>query len=550
MRTVSFRTATLLLILSACLLQLPAQGQPNEDNLFFYRIYFTDKNAVLTDYSPGQLLSPAAIARREKLGIPVPEMNDLPVSMEYISALTEQGLTYKCASRWMNTALFTSPERIDIEALPELLPYVDRAMLVKRPADPTKKTYGKYGTVMLKADTDEFDPGVPLNGKALHQSGFTGTGVTIAVLDAGFVNADRIESLAPLMQRGGVKATRDFVTGSEYVYDYHNHGTSVLSILAGSLPGLISGTAPGADYILVRTEDDGSEYPVEEDYWAAGAEYADSAGADIITSSLGYFTFDDPSMNYSFSDMDGNSTFVTQAADIASSKGIVVIASAGNERNKEWLRILAPSDGDGVLSVGAVTQELTISDFSSAGYSYDGRVKPDVVAPGVNLTIQFEPDRVHRGSGTSFSCPVISGLTASLMQAVPKASPPEIITALHRSSDRFPDPDSLYGYGLPDFLMALRLLEDIHSYKPEKGMTAGPNPFFDEIYIWFPAPPGHLSITVTSVDGRVVMNRHYPSYAARSYRLDGFGRTGQGLFFVKVVTDYESEVFKMIRLNR
>jgi len=549
MRTVSFRTATLLLTLSACLLQLPVRGQPNEDRLFFYRIYFTDKNAGLSDYPPGQLLSPAAIERREKLGIPVPEMNDLPVSMEYISALTDQGLTYKCASRWMNTALFTSPVLLDTEAL-GLLPYIERAKLVKLPADPSKKTYGKYGTVMLEADADEFDPRVPLNGTALHQSGFTGTGVTIAVLDAGFVNADRIESLATLMQRGGVKATRDFVTGAEYVYDYHTHGTSVLSILAGNLPGLISGTAPGADYILLRTEDDASEYPVEEDYWAAGAEYADSAGADIITSSLGYFTFDDPSMNYSFSDMDGKSTFVTQAADIAASKGIVVIASAGNERNKEWLRILAPSDGDGVLSVGAVTQELTISDFSSAGYSYDGRVKPDVVAPGVSLTIQFEPDRVHRGSGTSFSCPVISGLTASLMQAVPKASPPEIITALHQSSDRFLNPDSLYGYGLPDFLKTLRLLEDIHSYIPEEGMTAGPNPFFDEIYIWFPAPPGHLSVTVTSIDGSVVMNRHYPVYAARSYRLDGFGKTGQGLCFVKVTTEDESKVFKMIRLNR
>ncbi len=549
MRAASFKTATLLFTLSACLLQLPVRGQSDGDRLYFYRIYFTDKNASPSDFLPGQLLSPAAVARREAQGIPVPELSDLPVSMEYISAVTEQGLTYRCASRWMNTALFTSPEPLDVKEL-ELIPSVERVKLVKRPADPTKGTYGKYGTVTLMNDTEEFDPGVPLNGTALHTSGFTGRGVTIAVLDAGFANADRIESLTPLMQRRGVRATRDFVAGSEYVYDYHNHGTSVLSILAGNLPGLISGTAPGADYILLRTEDGGSEYPVEEDYWAAGAEYADSAGADIITSSLGYFTFDDPSMDYSFSDMDGNSTFVTQAADMAASKGIVVIASAGNERNKEWLRILAPSDGDGVVSVGAVTQELTISDFSSAGYSSDGRVKPDMVAPGVNLNIQFEPDHLHRGSGTSFSCPVISGLTASLMQAVPKASPPEIITALHESSDRFHNPDSLYGYGLPDFLKALSLLEEIHSYMPEDGMTAGPNPFFDEINIWFPAPPGHLSVTVTTADGTLVTKRHYPVYAARSYRLDGFGKRGRGLYLVKVETEEESRVFKMIRLSR
>jgi subtilisin family serine protease len=549
MRAASFKTATLLLTLSTCLLQLPVRGQSDADHLYFYRIYFTDKNASPSDFSPEQLLSPAAVARREAQGIPVPELSDLPVSPEYINTVTEQGLTYRCASRWMNTALFTSPGPRDIKVL-EAIPSVDRVKLVKHPAEPAKGTYAKYGTLALKRDTEEFDPRVPLNGIALHQSGFTGRGVTIAVLDAGFANADRIESLTPLMQRRGVRATRDFVRGSDYVYDYHNHGTSVLSILAGNLPGLISGTAPGADYILLRTEDDASEYPVEEDYWAAGAEFADSAGADIITSSLGYFTFDDPSMSYSFSDMDGNSTFVTQAADMAASKGIVVIASAGNERNKEWLRILAPSDGNGVVSVGAVTQELTISNFSSAGYSYDGRVKPDVVAPGVSLTIQFEPDLVHRGSGTSFSCPVISGLTASLMQAVPKASPPEIIAALHESSDRFLNPDSLYGYGLPDFLKTLRLLEDIHSYKPDEGMTAGPNPFFDEINIWFPAPPGHLSVTVTTTDGTLVMKRHYPLYAARSYRLGGFGKAGQGLYLVKVETEEESRIFKMIRLSR
>ena len=549
MRAVSLKTAILILALSASLLQLPVRGQSDESRLYYYRIYFADKNASTADYLPGQLLSPDAVARREARGIPVPEMSDLPVNAEYISTVTEKGLTYKCSSRWMNTALFTSTVPVNADEL-EDISFIARVQMVKHPADPAKQSYGKYGTVAPMIDTGEFDPRTPLNGTAIHLSGFTGNGVTIAVLDAGFANADRVESLAPLVQRHGVKATHDFVTGSDYVYDYHTHGTSVLSILAGDLPGLISGTAPGADYFLLRTEDNASEYPVEEDYWVAGAEYADSAGADIISSSLGYFTFDDPLMNYSFTDLDGNSTFVTQAADVAASKGIVVIASAGNERNKEWLRILAPSDGNEVISVGAVTHELTISDFSSAGYSSDGRVKPDVVAPGVNLNIQFEPDIVHRGSGTSFSCPVISGLTASLMQAVPQASPPEIITALHESSDRFLNPDSLYGYGLPDFLKALRLLEDIHSYTPDGGMTAGPNPFFDEINIWFPEPPGQLSVTVTSADGTLVTRRHYPVYASRSYRLDSFGTRAQGLYLVEVVTENESRVFKMIRLSR
>ena len=544
------RLLILMLLLPAvfpCVIQAQTPGDGSD--LYFYRFYFSDKGTSPGDFSADQLLSPAAIARREKYGIEQVDEIDLPVSSQYISEVSQHGLAFKCASKWMNTAVYTSPSPVSTAELEELT-FITEVRLVKHPAVSVKNGYSKYGTTEHAADGDEFDPRVPLNGTILHQSGFTGRGVTIAVLDAGFVNADVIEALMSLRQRGGIIATHDFVNGSDYVYDYHTHGTSVLSILAGNLPGMIHGTAPGADYLLLRSEDAATEYPVEEDYWAAAAEYADSAGADVITSSLGYFTFDDPLMDYSFSDMDGNTTFITQAADIAASKGILVVVSAGNERNKEWLRIIAPSDGQQVIGVGAVNQDLTISDFSSAGYSADGRVKPDVVAPGVNLNIQNTPGQVYSGSGTSFSCPVISGLSASLMQAVPASSPTEIISILQESSDRYNNPDTLYGYGLPDFLKALQLLEDIHSYTPADAVTAGPNPFFDEIVLWFRDSPGSLSVTVTATDGRCVINRNFPDYAARSYRLDGFDAMGQGIYMVRVVTDTDEKVFKMVRIKR
>jgi hypothetical protein len=164
--------------------------------------------------------------------------------------------------------------------------------------------------------------------------------------------------------------------------------------------------------------------------------------------------------------------------------------------------------------------------------------------------MQYEPGWWHRGSGTSFSCPVISGLSASLMQAVPEASPSEIINALHRSSDRFNNPDSLYGYGLPDFLKALGYLEDIYTFRPEEIMTAGPNPFFDEVSLWFRDPPVFLMVTVTSGNGAIVIRERYYAYASRSYRIDGFETMGPGIYIIRVETDQGARTFKMIRLRR
>ena len=539
----------IILLLTAGYSSSHAQFSPDYNDLYLYRVYFTDKGAGPLAFSPDDLLSPVAVARREKLGIPFPDMTDLPVNSQYITAVTGLGFSYRCSSRWMNTGLFSSVKQEDTAEL-EALWFIDSVKLVKRPSGGVKLTGNKYGVTVPADNPDAFDPRLPHNGHILHRSGFTGRNIVIAVLDAGFLNADLIESLDHLRQRGGIIATRDFVSGEDFVFDFHTHGTSVLSILAGSLQGIINGTAPGARYLLLRSEDDESEYPAEEDYWAAAAEYADSAGADIITSSLGYFTFDDPSMNYSFRDMDGSTAFITRAANIAASKGILVVNSAGNERNKEWVRIIAPSDGDNVLGVGAVRHDLIISDFSSAGYSSDGQVKPDVVAPGVLLPMQFQPGVWHKGSGTSFSCPVISGLCASLMQAVSSSSPAEIIDALHKSSNRYNSPDSLYGYGLPDFTRALVFLEDFYIFKPEVMMTAGPNPFFDEINLWFHDPPGSLTVTVTGTGGSTLLKRSWPSYVARSCRLEGLGNLGQGVYYIKVIADQGEKVFKMIRLAR
>jgi len=387
-----------------------------------------------------------------------------------------------------------------------------------------------------------------INGIPLLLSGYRGKGVTIAVLDAGFLDADKIESLYALKARQGITRTYDYITGSNNVFGYSSHGTGVLSILAGNLPGVITGTAQDADYMLFRTEDSFSEYPVEEDFWVAAAEYADSAGADIITSSLGYYIFDNPEMDYAFSEADGNTAFITIAADRAASKGILVVCSAGNERDTEWQRICFPSDGDSVLCIGAVTAGGIISEFSSAGYSADERVKPDVVAQGVRVPLQYTSGSWLYGDGTSFSCPVISGMCASLMQAVPGATATEIADAVRRSADRYNNPDSLYGYGMPDFTKALEILYTEYAYKPEVKITAGPNPFTEEINIWFRESPESLSIIIADNSGKTVYRKDLITFIGRSYSVTGLSGLSPGIYVMKIKTSTEEAHFKLVKL--
>ena len=523
-------------------------GQEVQYN-YFYRVCFIDKgDNHIEDFSPSQLLSERALNRRNKSGITVPDIHDLPVFSEYLDEISSLGLTLHTTSKWMNTGLFKTIIPVD----PALLlnqPYVKDVKLVKNPSPKSNYT-DKLDFPVYQADTYPYDRPITLvNGSLLHFSGYNGTGILIAVLDGGFLNAHLISSLQSLRNRKGIKGTYDFIENDEFVYAYHNHGTAVLSVLAGQLEGQIKGTAPGADYLLFRTEDTGSEFSVEEDFWVAAAEYADSAGADIISSSLGYYNFDDPALNYKFSDLDGNSAFVTIAADIAASKGILVICSAGNERNKEWKRILAPSDGDSVISSGAVDGNNVISTFSSAGPSADGRVKPDNTTMGVNIPVQFDLSLIVRSSGTSFSCPVLSGMAACLMQAVPSAINTEIIEALHYSADRYTLPDSLYGYGTPDMQKTIMRLQDIHVIRPSAEFVTGPNPTTGEVEIIFREDPGTMIIEIFNTSGVAIYRKQIPEYAGRTLRIQALNNRGQGIYLIRITTDNGIFTNKIIKLS-
>ena len=516
---------------------------------YYYRVYFTDKGANSPQaFSPDMILSQKAIDRRIKAGVDFPDYRDLPVFREYIDQITGLGFTLHCTSKWLNTALFKTKNETGISQI-LALPFVLSVKMVKRPAGKSQ-FIDKLDLPVINADTPPYDrPITMVNGYPLHLSGYDGTNILIAVLDGGFTFADKATSLSRLRNRGGIKYTYDFVNKNRFVYSYHTHGTAVLSILAGQIPGAIAGTAPSANFLLLRTEDGNSEFPVEEDFWAAGAEFADSAGADIISSSLGYYKFDAPEMDHSFSELDGNTTFVSRAADVAASKGILVVCSAGNERNKPWQRIIAPSDGDSVLASAAVDGNNIISSFSSAGPSADGQVKPDLSTMGVTIVVQMSESDLIRSNGTSFSCPVLSGMTACLLEAVPEADNMEIINALHQSADRANAPDSLYGYGIPDMTKALEILQDNHLLMPDNELAVTPNPTDGEFELIFRQPPESLNIEIAASSGRILYRNNFREYAGRNLRITALNNMEDGIYFMKISTESRTFTKKILLLH-
>ena len=331
--------------------------------------------------------------------------------------------------------------------------------------------------------------GYSYNQLALHGAnkmqdlGFRGQGIDIAIIDAGFFRANELHALEDVFNEGRILSTRDFVNGGESVYEDHQHGTMVLSVIAGSIDGEFKGAAPLASFHLLRSEDVGSETLLEEYNWIAAAEYADSVGVDIINTSLGYTTFDDTLQNHTYADLDGNTTVIAKAADIAASKGILLCISAGNSGASAWQYISTPADADSVLTVAAVDSNGTYAFFSSVGPAADNDIKPNVASVGWNtyLIAPFTGE-VMRGNGTSFSAPMMTGMAACLWQSLPNETNMEIIRLIEESSSQYNNPDSLLGYGLPNVFDA---------YNKETGVLYSP-PREDIIDDVFPVPAKDL----------------------------------------------------------
>jgi len=322
---------------------------------------------------------------------------------------------------------------------------------------------------------------------SFHRLGYRGRGVRIALFDAGFNHADSLEVFDSIHREGRLKAFYDFVDNDSLIFEEDNHGMWVWSVVGGNWPDSLIGAAPDADYLLARTENVHSETHLEEYSWVKAMEWADSVGVDIIHSSLGYTTFDTLEGDYSYEDLDGNTTVITRAAQMAYDKGIFITNSAGNEGDDPWLRISAPCDGENVLCVGSVDSFRNVSKFSGKGPSYDGRVKPDVVAMGQRTSFVVAESRVRQGNGTSFSGPLIAGFVALLKEKWPDMSNDRIFRAVTMSAHKYEDPDTAFGYGIPNIFRADSILQVMLSVEPsdpvQKPLSIYPNPAQSELHV-------------------------------------------------------------------
>jgi serine protease AprX len=450
-------------------------------------VYLKDKpNSETYLATPLKMLSQRALDRRARQNIEV-DVIDVPIDDAYYSQIeSASGITVKAKSKWLN-AIHVFGLQEDISNLKTNFTFIESIEFAndglnakgKRTKHSSKSNHqNKFAE--MKAD---YNYGVAetqitmLKGDFLHQEGFTGSGMHIAVIDAGFPNVDQLQAFQKIRDNNQILGGYDFVNRSKSYFTGHNHGTNVLSDIAGYIEGVFVGTAPDASFYLFITEIIDKEVPLEESLWVEAAERADSLGVDVINTSLGYTTFDNPNYNYSYADMDGKTAFISRGADIIASRGMILVTSAGNSGSNSWKYMGAPGDAASVFTVGAVNASEDIASFSSFGPTSDGRVKPDVLAHGENVfVIDHQIGTPKPSNGTSFSSPVMTGVVACFWQATPELTSTQVMQKIRESADRYSNPDEQYGYGIPNFKTAYETVLNVDKQNFINTTTIYPNP--------------------------------------------------------------------------
>lgn len=436
----------------------------NDTSAYKFRIILKDKGTSgYSTSNPSQFLSAKSIARRQKMHIPI-DNTDLPISADYLKSIQNTGGVIVAKSKWLNTVTVYNENELslyDYKKLPFVkdvievwqgkkvtnIPqpagnYVNQKSTASSPTSIRNAAY--YGASWNNINVN--------NGEVLHQAGYEGAGIDIAVIDEGFLNLNKNAAF----KNTNIKGAKSFLYENADPYNVDDHGVWVTSCMGVDEPGTFVGTAPAANYWLLHTEDDATEFAVEEDYWTAAVEYADSVGVDMVNTSLYYMTHDatiDQPYSYTYQTFDGKTAYITQAANMGTQKGIFIACCAGNDD----IEVGAPADSPNVLAAGGVNPDGSIAYFTSYGLTIDGRIKPDALALSGNAFVINTSGTAEGRSGTSYSSPILCGLAACLWQAYPKLSNIDLLNVIRQSADRYNNPVMPFGYGIPDMQRAMQL---------------------------------------------------------------------------------------------
>ncbi len=518
--------------------------------------------------NPSTYLNPRAIQRRTRYGIAI-DSTDLPISQRWLDSIRSvPNVQVLSLSRWLNRVLIQTSDAAAISRINNF-PFVQSTTPQGLRIGVSKQTHKeKFHEKITGTDPslnriqqlqgmDSLNYGFSYaqvhihEGEFLHNRNFKGQGMVIAVLDGGFNDYKYNGLLDSIRLQGRILGERDFVDFDNSVNEDIPHGMQCLSTLCANWPGQMVGTATDASYWLIRTEKDPTEYPLEEFNWVVGAEFADSVGADLISSSLGYTTFDDSQFDHTYADLNGNTATSTIGADLAAKKGLLVTNAAGNEGSTGWNYIIVPADGDSVVAVGAVDANGYIAGFSSRGVPADPRIKPNVVSVGAGTVIAGPGGPIY-GFGTSYANPNLNGLIACLWQAFPEKNNQQIMNVVYQSSDRYANPDKTYGYGIPNFRKAYRILKKERNDATfgTAWLKASPNPFSDTIRVTFVGQrDGTATLTLINPTGTVVATKTILIEEQEIYttRFDATGSLPAGIYTVKYTDSINTRI---VQLNK
>ena len=523
-----------------------------------YIVYLKDKSGTpFSITNPSQFLSQRAIQRRANQKITITE-EDLPVNPTYVTQLKATGANVFFTSKWLNCVLVETTPAILSTVIAQS--YVIRTELVAPGKKLTSGRIKKFNRIKRTSSSLATDFQLNMIGiDSMHRDGYKGEGISLAVFDSGFDGVNTALPFKSIFQEGRLNYSVDFIANTKNVFQYDSHGTEVFSVIAADSPGSFTGGAYKATFSLFVTEDVASEYRIEEYNWLFAAEKADSIGVDVINSSLGYNEFDDTSMNYKASDLNGNTAIISIAAKKTIQKGMMVVCSAGNEGTNSWKFVAPPADVDGVLAIGSVTATKTRSSFSSFGPTADGRIKPDVMAFGSGVSVINPNGTLGTASGTSLSSPLVASLVAGTWQRYPNLKATELYQAIINSGDQFAKPDNSKGYGIPNYLAVKGFLDPVKipvkddqaTINLDEQLVVYPNPTNDTINFSLSlslSQEQSVDISIYDLQGKLLIHKNLKFQVQNNSQSIDLTSISAGLYIIKAKVKDSLKVIRLIKL--